>query len=70
MLDVWFMYKKFKTFYLVNMFRELLVFFVLFKIFVYFEKKRKKYIYYIIIWYWIYFVNFIYCISFDKVNKK
>lgn len=39
MLDVWFMYKKFKTFYLVNMFRELLVFFVLFKIFVYFKKK-------------------------------
>lgn len=69
MLDVWFMYKKFKTFYLVNMFRELLVFFVLFKIFVYL-KKKKKYIYYIIIWYWIYFVNFIYCISFDKVNKK
>lgn len=42
MLDVWFMYKKFKTFYLVNMFRELLVFFVLFKIFVYFEKKEKS----------------------------
>lgn len=39
MLDLWFMYKKFKTFYLVNMFRELLVFFVLFKIFVYFKKK-------------------------------
>lgn len=69
MLDLWFMYKKFKTFYLVNMFKELLVFFVLFKIFVCFKKKKKVY-YYIIIWYWIYFVNFIYCISFDKVNKK
>lgn len=42
MLDVWFMYKKFKTFYLVNMFRELLVFFVLYKIFVYFKKKKKS----------------------------
>lgn len=44
MLDVWFMYKKFKTFYLVNMFRELLVFFVLFKIFVYLKKKKSIFI--------------------------
>lgn len=64
------MYKKSKTFHPVNMFRELLASPALFKTFVYFEKKRKKYIHYIIIWYWIHFANFIYCTSFDKANKN